>query len=39
MNGSATYAHVDPLSAYPQNDFVRSLLPFLKHTKKVKHQP
>ena len=39
VNGSATYAHVDPLSAYPQNDFVRNLLPFLKHTKKVKHQP
>jgi pimeloyl-ACP methyl ester carboxylesterase len=39
VNGSASYAHVDPLSAYPQNDFVRSLLPFLKHTKKVKHQP
>ena len=39
MNGSATYAHVDPLAAYPQNDFVRNLLPFLKHTKKVKDQP
>ena len=39
VNGSATYAHVDPLSAYPQNDFVRNLLPFLKHTKKVKDQP
>lgn len=36
VNGSATYAHVDPLSAYPQNDFVDSLLPFLKKTKKVK---
>jgi pimeloyl-ACP methyl ester carboxylesterase len=36
VNGSATYAHVDPLSAYPQNDFVRNLLPFLKQTKKVK---
>ncbi len=23
VNRSATYAHVDPLSAYPQNDFVR----------------
>jgi pimeloyl-ACP methyl ester carboxylesterase len=39
VNGSATYSHVDPLSAYPQNDFVRNLLPFLKHTKKVQHQP
>jgi pimeloyl-ACP methyl ester carboxylesterase len=39
VNGSATYAHVDPLSAHPQNDFVRNLLPFLKHTKKVKDQP
>jgi pimeloyl-ACP methyl ester carboxylesterase len=36
VNGSATYAHVDPLSAYPQNDFVDKLLPFLKQTKKVK---
>jgi pimeloyl-ACP methyl ester carboxylesterase len=36
VNGSATYAHVDPLSAYPQNDFVDTLLPFLKQTKKVK---
>ena len=36
VNGSATYAHVDPLSAYPQNDFVDRLLPFLKQTKKVK---
>ena len=39
VNGSATYAHVDPLSAHPENDFVRNLLPFLKHTKKVKDQP
>jgi pimeloyl-ACP methyl ester carboxylesterase len=39
VNGSATYAHVDPLSAHPVNDFVRNLLPFLKHTKKVKDQP
>ena len=37
VNGSATYAHVDPLSAYPQNDFVDRLLPFLKKTKKVKN--
>ena len=36
VNGSATYAHVDPLSAYPQNDFVDTVLPFLKKTKKVK---
>jgi pimeloyl-ACP methyl ester carboxylesterase len=36
VNGSATYAHVDPLSAYPENDFLANLLPFLKHTKKVK---
>jgi pimeloyl-ACP methyl ester carboxylesterase len=36
VDGSATYAHVDPLSAYPQNDFVDNLLPFLKQTKKVK---
>ena len=37
VNGSATYAHVDPLSAYPQNDFVSNLLPFLKHdVKKTK---
>ena len=36
MNRSATYAHVDPLAAYPQNDFVDNLLPFLKKTKKVK---
>ena len=39
VNGSATYAHVDPLSAHPENDLVRNLLPFLKHTKKVKDQP
>jgi pimeloyl-ACP methyl ester carboxylesterase len=37
VNRSATYAHVDPLSAHPQNDFVDSLVPFLKKTKKVKH--
>jgi len=37
VNGSSTYAHVDPLSAYPQNDFVDGLLPFLKQTKKVKN--
>jgi len=39
VDASATYAHIDPISAYPQNDFVDSLLPFLKKTKKVKqHQ-
>jgi pimeloyl-ACP methyl ester carboxylesterase len=37
VNRSGTYAHVDPLSAYPQNDFVDHLLPFLKQTKKVKN--
>jgi hypothetical protein len=37
VNRSGTYAHVDPLSAYPQNDFVDNLLPFLKHTKKLKN--
>jgi hypothetical protein len=36
VNRSATYAHVDPIAAYPQNDFVKSLLPFLKKTKKIK---
>ena len=36
VDASATYTHVDPLSAYPQNDFVDNLLPFLKKTKKVK---
>ena len=37
INGSATYSHVDPLTAHPQNDFVSNLLPFLKHdVKKVK---
>jgi hypothetical protein len=30
VDASATYAHVDPLSAYPDNDFVDHLLPFLK---------
>jgi len=38
VNRSATYAHVDPLTAYPQNDFVEHLLPFLKDTKKVKKE-
>ena len=36
VDASATYAHIDPISAYPQNDFVDNLLPFLKKTKKVK---
>ena len=36
VNASATYSHVDPLSAYPQNDFVQHLLPFLKKTEPVK---
>ena len=34
IDASATYAHVDPISAYPQNDFVRNLVPFLEKTKK-----
>jgi hypothetical protein len=38
VNRSSTYAHVDPLTAYPQNDFVEHLLPFLKDTKKVKKE-
>jgi pimeloyl-ACP methyl ester carboxylesterase len=33
VNDSATYAHIDPLAAYPQNDFVSHLVPFLKKTK------
>jgi pimeloyl-ACP methyl ester carboxylesterase len=36
VDGSATYAHVDPLAAYPDNDFVSTLLPFLAKIKKVK---
>ena len=32
VDASATYAHVDPLSAYPDNDFVDHLQPFLKKT-------
>ena len=36
---TATYAHVDPVSAYPQNDFVDNRLPFLKKAKPVpKHR-
>jgi pimeloyl-ACP methyl ester carboxylesterase len=38
VDDSATYAHVDPLSAYPKNDFVDHLLPFLKQTKHVKER-
>jgi hypothetical protein len=30
VDASATYAHVDPLSAYPENEFVDHLTPFLK---------
>jgi hypothetical protein len=33
LNRSSTYAHNDPNSAYPKNDFVRFLLPFLRETK------
>jgi pimeloyl-ACP methyl ester carboxylesterase len=36
VDRSATYAHVDPLAAYPQNDFVTELIPFLAKLKKVK---
>ena len=36
VNASATYAHVDPIAAYPQNEFVRNLVPFLKKTEPVK---
>jgi len=32
IDGSATYAHVDPISAYPQNEFLQHLVPFLKTT-------
>jgi hypothetical protein len=32
VDASATYAHVDPLSAYPVNDFVGHLEPFLGNT-------
>jgi pimeloyl-ACP methyl ester carboxylesterase len=35
VDGSATYAHVDPLAAYPQNEFVSNLRPFLKKVKRV----
>jgi hypothetical protein len=38
IDGSATYAHVDPVSAYPQNDFVDRLLPFLRKTKPAPKQ-
>ncbi len=36
VNDSATYAHIDPLAAFPQNDFLSHLLPFLKKVKAVK---
>ena len=36
VNDSATYAHVDPIAAYPENDFVTNLLPFLKQVKQVR---
>jgi pimeloyl-ACP methyl ester carboxylesterase len=39
VNDSATYAHVDPLAAHPQNDFLSHLLPFLKQVKAVKKHP
>jgi pimeloyl-ACP methyl ester carboxylesterase len=39
VNDSATYAHVDPLAASPQNDFLNNLLPFLKKLKAVKKHP
>jgi hypothetical protein len=32
IDASATYAHIDPISAYPHNDFVRNLIPFLDRT-------
>ena len=38
LDRAATYTHVDPLSASPQNDFLDELLPFLKKVKKVKKQ-
>jgi pimeloyl-ACP methyl ester carboxylesterase len=37
VNDSATYAHVDPIAAYPQNDFVTNLLPFLRQVKERGH--
>jgi len=30
VDASATYAHVDPLAAYPNNEFVNNLVPFLR---------
>ena len=35
VDDSETYAHIDPITAYPQNDFVDELVPFLRKTKKV----
>jgi Alpha/beta hydrolase family len=37
VNDSAIYAHVDPIAAYPQNDFVTNLLPFFKQVKERGH--
>jgi pimeloyl-ACP methyl ester carboxylesterase len=36
VDRSTTYAHVDPLAAYPDNDFVSTVVPFLEKLKKVK---
>jgi pimeloyl-ACP methyl ester carboxylesterase len=36
VDDSTTYAHVDPITAYPRNDFVDKLIPFLRKTHKVK---
>jgi hypothetical protein len=33
VNRASTYAHNDPNSAAPKNDFVKYLLPFLKKVK------
>jgi len=30
LNRAATYAHNDPNSAFPKNDFIDHLVPFLK---------
>ena len=29
VDRATTYTHIDPLTAYPRNDFVRTLVPFL----------
>jgi hypothetical protein len=36
LDASATYTHVDPLSAFPRNEFVRNLLPFLEKTEHLR---